>query len=336
MSCTNSTQKGRQIYATWLGTARLGGSDRRSFTTRPHGSYERYDSDIALSPDGSQVAFVRETEGGNALFVLSTDGGAIRRLVGAAQIGRSVVGPIWSPDGTTIAFAGGDCTYSPRLYTISADGTQLRRLPPLPVAHNLRWIEPYGWSPDGSELLYDVQDWIDDCFKASEFDRADLYTVSADGTSPSRLPGVRFGPYLVNAAWSPSGSSIVTTTYDPNSQTCSLVMIAPGSSSLRTLARGCGGRGGFVWDPSGNSVIVARDSSIDRIDVRTGQRSIIMHTHPYHCCWISTDGQLIAFAPSRGDVIGNAVVAVTPGGVAVARLTSPRGTLINSLDVDLG
>jgi Tol biopolymer transport system component len=330
-------------FANWLATARLDGSDMRFLTARPHGGYRRYEDDMALSPDGSQVAFVRNTDGGNALFVISIESGAIRRLVGAAQVGRELAGPRWSPDGQTIAFAGHDCTHSPRLFTIGADGSQPRRLQAIPAASRLVWIEPQGWSPDGRKLLYDASRWYDDCGRFSQFDSDSLYVINADGSDPMRLPGVRSGWGVDSAAWSPTGLNVVMTTfsetddYESNPKNCSLSLIALDSDAVRTLTRSCAVLG-FVWDPSGSSVIIGTLSTIGRVDVQTGRRSIILRTRPSECCWISADGQLVAFALQSGSprAIWSTVLAVNSDGVVVARLRSPKRTRIVSLDIRLG
>ena len=111
-----------------LWTSRLDGSDQRELIPVPKRAV-RGDYDVALSPDGSRVAFVRSGSSGNALFVVAVTGGPIHRLVGASTLGSRIERPIWSPDGTRIAFAAGNCTFSrAALYTIGADGTALTRI----------------------------------------------------------------------------------------------------------------------------------------------------------------------------------------------------------------
>jgi eukaryotic-like serine/threonine-protein kinase len=55
---------------------------------------------LALSPDGRQIAFLADSEGGSLLWVRSLDSGSPRPLVGTD--GASY--PFWSPDGKSIGF----------------------------------------------------------------------------------------------------------------------------------------------------------------------------------------------------------------------------------------
>src|SRR5262249_19507284 len=58
---------GSSSFRAGLWTSKLDGSNPRELTGVPLRG-ERFDRDVALSPDGSQVAFVRDGSGGNALF----------------------------------------------------------------------------------------------------------------------------------------------------------------------------------------------------------------------------------------------------------------------------
>lgn len=60
------------------------------------------DEEGVISPDGSMIAFVRCDTSQCALWVMNSDGSAQRELFAAGLAGNV---PVWSPDGTRIAFS---------------------------------------------------------------------------------------------------------------------------------------------------------------------------------------------------------------------------------------
>ncbi|MGH1565763.1 serine hydrolase [Mumia sp. DW29H23] len=102
----------------------------------------------ALSPDGSTVAYVLRTTDRDAdrdcrsLWVVPASGGSPRRLTR----GTSDSSPVWSPDGSRVAFlraADGPA----QVWAIPVDGGEPEQLTSLPLGAG----EPV-WSPDGSRL----------------------------------------------------------------------------------------------------------------------------------------------------------------------------------------
>jgi TolB protein len=93
---------------------------------------------------------------------------------------NDVVDPVWSPDGTKIAFT----VYSGSswdVYVVNADGSEQRALANSP-------LDETGpeWSPDGSLVAYSAAESGESC----ECDNAgtfDIYVVRPDGTGMRRL-----------------------------------------------------------------------------------------------------------------------------------------------------
>jgi Tol biopolymer transport system component len=113
----------------WLFIVRTDGSGLRQIT--PDGMNQRLNFDCgSWSPQGNQVLFVAHPAAGdrNALFVVHTDGSGLQEIAipgcGSATVGCFT--PVWSPDGTKIAFTRFDSqTGQSDLYTVNPDGSGL-------------------------------------------------------------------------------------------------------------------------------------------------------------------------------------------------------------------
>lgn len=105
---------------------------------------------VDWSPDGSKLAFMREYE----LYTMNADGSDQRLLL--AGFARNLA---WSPDGTMIAFEGGDWLEDQEgnggdIWVVNADGSKPRNLTNSPDSYD---AGP-AWSPDSATLAFDSQD----------------------------------------------------------------------------------------------------------------------------------------------------------------------------------
>ena len=126
-------------------TSTLGWVDRKGGMTAP--LMEGRHSLPSLSPDGSQVAFRRQTEnGGEDLWVRDLETGRDQRLTETGQVNRV---PIWTPDGRAVTFAS-DRGHGVRLHErpvdLSSETTLIQSTPRITV--------PGAWTPDGRSLVY--------------------------------------------------------------------------------------------------------------------------------------------------------------------------------------
>lgn len=98
-----------------------------------------------FSPDGSQLAFSRQTGGNWDLFVVPAAGGEARRLTfhPANDWPQG-----WTPDGRSVLFSS-NRDVEVRLYTVAADGSQ-----PLPKELPLQKAFSGTFSPDGARVAY--------------------------------------------------------------------------------------------------------------------------------------------------------------------------------------
>jgi tricorn protease len=127
-------------YAGDIWLVERGGGDARRITTDP--GEEGYPT---FSPDGSQLAFSRQTGGDWDVFVMPAAGGEARRLTYMPE-DDLVMG--WNPDGRNLLFMSHrDEETTFRLYTIPVDGVFPTALP-LPQAFN------GSYSGDGKRIAY--------------------------------------------------------------------------------------------------------------------------------------------------------------------------------------
>lgn len=130
--------------------------------------------DVKISPDGKQIAFTYKGD----IWTVPVAGGEARRLT--AQPSYESM-PIWSPDGSRIAFAS-DRHGNNDIFIMDARGGQ-----PVRLTSNSASELPEGFSPDGKLVYFSAS--IQDPAKSAMFPSArmtELYSVAADGKSKSR------------------------------------------------------------------------------------------------------------------------------------------------------
>ena len=132
----------------------------------------------------TQIAFAY----GGEIWIVSRNGGDARRLVtGSDRLG----GPIFSPDGTLIAYTG-NYHGNDDVYVVPAAGGEPRRLTYHPGAD-----DAVGWTPDGKNVLFTSQ-------RASYSDPRQFFTVPASGGFPVELRC----PWERPASYSPDGTHL--------------------------------------------------------------------------------------------------------------------------------
>jgi Tol biopolymer transport system component len=147
----------------------------------------------AFSPDGTQIAFIKESHasGQQHLWLMNRDGSDGVDVTGA---GWNAIDPSWSPDGTRIAFVSSKSGEKALHIYSFTDGSdyQVTYGTPHPNGRNT-------WSPDGGTLAF-----------YSEEEPNQIYSVSIDGTHLTRLTqsGTNLAP-----CFSPDGNWIVFASY---------------------------------------------------------------------------------------------------------------------------
>jgi tricorn protease len=132
----------------------------------------------------TQIAFAF----GGDIWIVNRSGGDAQRLVTGSGI---LSGPVFSPDGTQIAYTG-NYDGNEDAYVVAATGGDPRRLTYHPGSD-----VAVGWTNDGQSIIFRTTR-----SSYSRFER--LYTIPATGGFPSALPL----PMGVEGAYSPDGSHL--------------------------------------------------------------------------------------------------------------------------------
>jgi len=149
--------------------------------------------DSAISPDGSTIAFTYQGD----IYTVSSTGGEARQIT--TWTGRDLR-PVWSPDGSTLAFAS-DRYGNLDVFTVGATGGAPTRL-----TFDSRDDIPATFTRDGSAVLFESARL--DAAASANFPtgrQPELYRVSADGGRVTQLLTVP----AINARFDASGRWLI-------------------------------------------------------------------------------------------------------------------------------
>ena len=146
------------------------------------------------SPDGQHLVYaVQSTTHINGYDLWRFDVGSGTSIhIQPAGI-EYAIHPTWSPDGSRIAFTGSPANGGPGLYTMRADGSELRAITPPADFHRSFPV----WSPDGTRIAY----------RYSEFFTQQIWISAADGSGGRPVVDVESG--YEHFDWSPDGTRIL-------------------------------------------------------------------------------------------------------------------------------
>ncbi len=146
-------------------------------------------ADIALSPDGTQLAVTQLQRNGTHIWRKPLQRGPESRLTFEGSNTR----PIWEPDGHSLNFVSMRTGRS-RLYRVPADGSTR----PESLGIDGLWISRARWSPDGQWLICEVMG------EGGERPDVDVYGIRA-GVDTNVVPLVVTAATEANASMSPDG-----------------------------------------------------------------------------------------------------------------------------------
>ena len=268
-----------------------------------------------------RIVFIRggRDESSARVFAIEPDGTGETQL-----IDRAAVNPIWSPDGTGLAFecSDGDLV---RVCVANADGSNARMLTPdaTDTDDPTDNFAPRAWSPDGERLALVG-------FGGAP---SGIFTMAAsDGGALVRVTTSPGGHNDDTLAYSPDGSRIVFVRV-PNADDHDgdvFVVAADGTALLRLSPKGMAVEccAHPAWSPLGSRIVFAGDPgspsaeawAIYAVDADgTNRRRISpLGGWAFAPSW-APDGRAISFTQSTSD--GTQIFLVRPDGTGLDQLT---------------
>jgi len=176
------------------------------FSVRPDGTDVKLLTDSkglsgepAWSPDGVSIAM--EADRGDpvheqGIYLMDVDGTNLRRVT-IPSAGLHDGKPRFSPDGKHLVFTrfrGKDLAEKAAVFTVSLDGTHLRRLTTFAIH-----ADDLDWSPDGKRIVFDGY--------PDPGGYGHIYVVDANGRHLRNLTPGKTGS--ADPVWSPDGKSIL-------------------------------------------------------------------------------------------------------------------------------
>lgn len=238
-----------------------------------------FDDSPALSPDGTQIAFLTARHDPSPsfpdlkyeIYMMGINGSNPHRLT---ETDATEDHPAWSPDGDKIIFDAdydGDRFYE--IYTMNVDGSDVTRL--TANAANDQFAD---WSPDGMQIA----------FSSDRNGNWDIFVMEADGSNQRALtdsPDWELFP-----AWSPDGTQIAFNGLVPRSRNTDVFVMQADGSNVRQLADSSRFDENPVWSPDGNLIAfqTARDGNFELyVMAPDGSNQRPLAAHPADELWPS-------------------------------------------------
>ena len=229
----------------------------------------------SLSPDGRQLIFTSNRTGAQAIWISGADGSQARLFFDGAGLGTDPATPVWSPDGTRIAFAmkpaGSADENESEIYVIRSDRKEVRRLTRAPGDDS----HPH-WTADGKRIFFNSARATPDLKADWSRQWIDIYSTALDGSDVRRHTDCR--SICTYPVPSPDGRAIahrkVTETpglqwnLDPGRRNSEVFVTSIDGSSSINVSNSSAYDGWPMWSPGGRWLVFV--SNRDKV-ANTGQ-----------------------------------------------------------------
>ncbi|WP_455369743.1 CFI-box-CTERM domain-containing protein [[Eubacterium] cellulosolvens] len=192
--------------------------------------------------------------------------------------------PVWSPNGSKIAFERGD-----NIYIMNANGLGVTQ-----VTSGTTFDDEPSWSPDGSKIAF--------VGSPSTFDPGEIYVINTNGSGLIQLTSDSL--YDTGPVWSPDGSKIVFSR-EPEGDSPEIFVMNANGTGMTQLTDNDAIDDFPTWSPDGSKIAFSStlDGDADIYIMNADGSGLTKLTSNSASdimpCW-SPDGQKIAFA-SDGD-----------------------------------
>ena len=268
---------------------------------------------IVFDSDRSSAA------GGPALYTI-TPGSTATKIPGTSTGDNQ---PVWSPDGSRIAFQSSSGSTNQEISVMNADGSGRTQITDTTtVTNSIAEGEP-AWSPDGSQIAFVANKSGSDTTTDQE-----IWVMNADGSGRTQLTNTVQGVRDTHPAWSPDGDKIAflgegrdgtnSNIYvmDTNPATDDAFNLTPNTSTPVYQYND----EDPSWSPDGTQIAYSTIGDVWKIDVDgTDRTNLTSGTGGTNPAW-SPNGNSIVYVRT-GDIY---VMDADDGGNKTAVETTPR------------
>jgi Tol biopolymer transport system component len=242
-----------------------------------------------------KIAFTSDLDGRTEVYTANIDGSGVTELTDSA----AAADPSWSPDGSSISYAGGPDPAG--IYTIAANGGTPHRVTDGSFMT--------AWSGDGARLAF---------VGSNNGSGPDIFTVNLDGTGRQDV-----APGSVSPAWSPDGSRIAYRGFDG-------IYIANADGSNKTRLTTLTGDDNPSFSPDGTKI------AFDSAGGGSQRQVWIMNVDGSNQVQLTLSSTTQASAPSWSPDGTSLVVRTFDGSNYALAVMKPDGTELHTVISNMG